>query len=116
MLAFEEEFNNSIVYMDQSQILNRSGLATPHGLNMWFPPSWTQWDRLDYSRERVYFYNGSRIDLPPEVFCVDCQYYYGDCGLDLVEDTQWMTWFGLYYDSKWTIYGDLDAPRETPLW
>jgi len=114
--AFHEEFNNSLVYLDQSQILNRSGLSTPHGLNMWFPPSWTQWDLLDYSREREYTYDGSRIVLPAETFCVDCPYHYGDAGLDLVEDSLWMTWFGLYYDSKWTIYGDLDAPRETPLW
>ena len=83
---------------------------------MWFPPSWTQWDKLEYSRERTYFYNGSRIELPAEVYCVDCPFYYGDIGLDLVEDTLWMEFFGLYYDSKWTIYGDLDAPRETPLW
>ena len=114
--AFHEEFNKSLVYLDQSQILNRSGLSTPHGLNMWFPPSWTQWDILDYSREREYYYNGSKIELPAEVFCVDCPYHYSDVQLDLVEDTLWMTWFGIYYDSKWTIYGDLDAPRETPLW
>ncbi len=114
--AFHEKFNSSLVHMDQSQILNRSGLSTPHGLNMWFPPSWTQWDRLDYSRDRVYYYNGSLITLPAEVYCIDCPYYYGDVGLDMVEDTLWMTWFGLYYDSKWTIYGDLEAPRETPLW
>jgi len=34
----------------------------------------------------------------------------------MVEDTLWMTWFGLYDGSKWTIHGDLEAPRETPLW
>jgi len=38
------------------------------------------------------------------------------CWVSLVENTLWMTWFGLYYDSKWTIYGDLDAPRESSLW
>ena len=114
--AFHEEFNKSLVHLDQSQILNRSGLSTPHGLNMWFPPSWTQWDILDYSREREYYYNGSRVELPTEVFCVDCPYQYGDINLDLVEDTMWMTWFKLYYDSKWTIYGNLNAPKETPLW
>jgi hypothetical protein len=114
--AFQEQFNGTFLNMDQSQILNRSGWSTPHGLNMWFPPSWTQWDRLDYSRERTYFYNGSRIVLPAEVYCVDCPFFYGDVGLDLVEDTLWMDFFGLYYDSKWTIYGNLEAPRETPLW
>lgn len=113
---FQKDFNASFVCLDQSQILNRSGLATPHGLNMWFPPSWTQWDLLDYSRTREYYYNGSLIELPRELFCVDCPFEYWDAGLDLVEDTLWMEWFKLYYDSKWTIYGCLDAPRETPLW
>jgi hypothetical protein len=114
--SFNETFNNTIVRMDQSQILNRSGLSTPHGLNMWFPPSWTQWDVLNYSRERTYYYNGSRIELPVEVYCVDCPFFYGDVGLDIVEDTLWMSFFSQYYDSKWTIYGSLEAPRETPLW
>jgi hypothetical protein len=27
-----------------------------------------------------------------------------------------MSFFSQYYDSKWTIYGSLEAPRETPLW
>jgi hypothetical protein len=113
---FQRSFNASFVCLDQSQILNRSGLATPHGLNMWFPPSWTQWDILEYSRTREYYYNGSRIELPPEIFCVECPFFYGDVGLDIVEDCMWMEWFRLYYDSKWTIYGSLEAPRETPLW
>lgn len=113
---FQMDFNASFVCLDESQTLNRSGTTNPHGLNMWFPPSWTQWDVLNYSREREYYYNGSLIELPPEVFCVECPLFYGDVGLDMVEDTLWMEWFRLYYDSKWTIYGSLEAPRETPLW
>jgi hypothetical protein len=112
----QANFNASFVCLDQSQILNRSGLATPHGLNMWFPPSWTQWDVLNYSRSREYYYNGSLIELPQEIFCVECPVYYGGVGLDIVEDLQWIDWFRMYYDAKWTIYGDLSAPRETPLW
>lgn len=113
---FQKNFNASFVCLNESQTLDRSGTTNPRGLNFWFPPSWTQWDVLNYSREREYYYNGSLIQLPPEIFCVECPLFYGDVGLDIVEDTLWMEWFRLYYDSKWTIYGSLDAPRETPLW
>jgi hypothetical protein len=58
---------------------------------MCFPPSWTQWDRLDYSHDRVYYYNWSLIILPVEVHCIDCPYNYGVVALDLIEDTLWMT-------------------------
>ena len=113
---FTDEFNRTLVDMEQCQILNRSGNSYPHGLNIWFPPSWVQWESLDNSRSRTYLYDGSNVDLPAEYYCVDCPLDYASIDLDFVADTLWMDFFGLYYDSRWTIYGNPDAPRSTPLW
>jgi hypothetical protein len=113
---FHATFNESLVKMEQCQILNRSGNSWPHGLNIWFPPTWTLWESLDYTRSRTYLYDGSNVDLPAEYYCVDCPFEYDDIDLDFVDDTPWMAFFDLYYDSRWVIYGNPDAPRETPLW
>jgi hypothetical protein len=113
---FHEAFDSALVHMAQCQILERSGNSFPHGLNIWFPPSWVQWESLDYTRTRTYLYDGANVQLPAEYYCVDCPFDYNDIDLDFVEDTLWMDFFDLYYDARWTIYGNPDAPKETPLW
>lgn len=102
--AFTDAMNASCFKMEQCQILNRSGNSDPHGLNIWFPPSWTQWEYLNYTRERTYLYDGSKVPLPAEYYCIDCPFDYDECGLDLVESTNWMAFFEVYYDSRWLIY------------
>lgn len=114
--AFHGAFDEAIVHMAQCQILDRSGNSFPHGLNIWFPPSWVQWESLDYTRTRTYLYDGANVELPSEYYCVDCPFDYVNMDLDFVEDTMWMDFFDLYYDARWTIYGNPDAPRQTPLW
>ena len=113
---FHAAFDDALVHMAQCQILDRSGNSFPHGLNIWFPPSWVQWEALDYTRTRTYLYDGANVELPAEYYCVDCPFDYNDIDLDFVDDTVWMDFFDLYYDARWTIYGNPDAPRETPLW
>lgn len=113
---FKEAFDEALVHMAQCQILSRSGNSFPHGLNIWFPPTWVQWDSLDCTRTRTYLYDGSNVDLPAEYYCVDCPFDYNDINLDFVDETSWMDFFELYYDSRWTIYGNPDAPKSTPLW
>jgi len=39
--------DGALVWVSQSQILDRSGNSFPHGLNIWFPPTWLQWDDGD---------------------------------------------------------------------
>ncbi len=113
---FHEAFDAALVHLAQCQILDRSGNSFPHGLNIWFPPTSVQWESLDYVRTRTYLYDGANVELPAEYYCVDCPFDYADIALDFVEDTKWMAFFDLYYDARWTIYGDPDAPKETPLW
>ena len=113
---FHDDFDAALMKMEQCQILNRSGNSWPHGLNIWFPPTPTQWESLDYTRERTYLYDGSLVELPAEYYCIDCPIDYDELGLDFVSDTPWMDFFELYYDSRWVIYGNPDAPKETPLW
>lgn len=104
----------TLVYLAQSQILDRSGNSFPHGLNIWFPPSWLQWDELEMLRERTYVYagvgvtiDGTPITLPAEYYCVDCPTAYDQIGLDFTSSTvtSWMDFFEVYYDSRWLIYG-----------
>ncbi|MCJ2533230.1 MAG: clostripain-related cysteine peptidase [Candidatus Thermoplasmatota archaeon] len=114
--AFHGAFDDALVHIAQCQILDRSGNSFPHGLNIWFPPSWVQWESLDYTRTRTYLYDGANVELPAEYYCVDCPFDYNNIDLDFVEDTMWMDFFDLYYDARWTIYGNPDAPKETPLW
>ncbi len=103
--------DGALVWMAQSQILDRSGNSFPHGLNIWFPPSWLQWEALDLTRTRTYLYDGASVQLPAEYYCVDCPFDYNSIELDLVYDTAWMDFFMAYYDSRWVIYGSPDAPR-----
>jgi len=104
----------ALVWLGQSQILDRSGNSFPHGLNIWFPPSPLQWEELDMIRERTYLYSGcgvaitgETIILPAEYYCVDCPTAYDMIGLDFTSDTvtSWMEFFGVYYDSRWLIFG-----------
>ena len=111
---FTSRFDAALVDMEQCQILNRSGNSFPHGLNIWFPPTWLQWDSFDYTRTRTYLYDGSLVPLPAEYYCVDCPFDYNDIDLDLVEDTQWMDFLAMHYDSRWSIYGNPDAPKLKP--
>ena len=111
---FKGEFNAAVVDMEQSQILNRSGNSFPHGLNIWFPPTWLQWDTFDYTRTRTYLYDGSNVPLPAEYYCVDCPLDYNEINLAFVKDTMWMDFLALHYDARWTVYGNSDAPKEKP--
>lgn len=106
----------ALVHVAQCQILDRSGNSFPHGLNIWFPPSWLQWDEDDewsllFTKEMTYAYSGIGVWLgedvlmPAEYYCIDCPEMYQDIGLDFTEDTSWMEFFGVYYDSRWLIYG-----------
>ena len=113
---FHAAFDAALVHLAQCQILDRSGNSFPHGLNIWFPPTWVQWEALDYTRTRTYLYDGANVELPAAYYCVDCPFDYSDIDLDFVEDTMWMDFFDLYYDARWTIYGNPDAPKATPLW
>jgi len=104
--AFQDAFNDMVIRMEQCQVLDRSGNSVPHGLNIWFPPTWTQWDALDsWSRTRTYLYDGSQIPVPSEYYCIDCPYDYNDCGLDLVQDSDWMEFLEIYYQSQYLIHG-----------
>jgi hypothetical protein len=116
--ALVDEFKQSIldarVCMVECQILARSNNSDPHGLNFWFPPTWLQWETLDMTRERTYEYAGSNVELPAEYYCVDCPYNYSECGLDMVEDTSWIEFFGIYYEARWLLYNSgmgESAPR-----
>jgi hypothetical protein len=117
----------ALVWLSQCQILNRSGNSFPHGLNIWFPPSWLQWDDLDewsdMTRTRSYLYYGCEVPdgnqlegvmLPAEYYCIDCPTAYDEIGLDFTSSTDWMDFFGVYYDSRWLIYGYPDGPRGSP--
>lgn len=106
--------DKALVWLSQSQILDRSGNSFPHGLNIWFPPTWLQWDTFDYMRTRTYLYDGSNVELPAEYYCVDCPFDYNSIKLDFVEYTMWMDFIAAHYDSRWTIYGSGDAPKEKP--
>jgi hypothetical protein len=110
--------DGALVWVAQSQILDRSGNSFPHGLNIWFPPSWLQWDEDDewsslFTKEMTYAYSGVGVWLgsdepvlmPAEYYCIDCPVMYQDIGLDFTVDTLWMEFFGVYYDSRWLIYG-----------
>jgi len=109
----------ALVWVSQSQILDRSGNSFPHGLNIWFPPSWLQWDEDDawsdlFNKPMTYAYYGIGVWLgtgeevilmPAEYYCIDCPWSYEEIGLDFTSDTLWMDFFGVYYDSRWLIYG-----------
>jgi hypothetical protein len=110
--------DGALVWVSQSQILDRSGNSFPHGLNIWFPPSWLQWDEDDawsdlFNKPMTYAYNGIGVWLgtdevilmPAEYYCIDCPWSYEEIGLDFTSDTLWMDFFGVYYDSRWLIYG-----------
>lgn len=112
------ESDGALVWVSQSQILDRSGNSFPHGLNIWFPPTWLQWDEDDewtilFTKEMTYAYSGIGVWLgteepvlmPAEYYCIDCPEMYQDIGLDFTDDTLWMDFFGVYYDSRWLIYG-----------
>ncbi|MCU0852546.1 MAG: clostripain-related cysteine peptidase [Thermoplasmata archaeon] len=113
--------DGALVWVSQSQILDRSGNSFPHGLNIWFPPTWLQWDEDDawstlFNKPMTYAYYGIGIWLgidevilmPAEYFCIDCPLSYDEIGLDFTADTMWMEFFGVYYDSRWLIYGPGD--------
>jgi hypothetical protein len=121
--------DGALVWLSQCQLLNRSGNSFPHGLNIWFPPSWLQWDDLDewsdMTRERSYLYYGCEVPdgsqtvgviLPAEYYCIDCPTAYDEIGLDFTshESTSWMDFFEVYYDSRWLIYGNPDANKASP--
>jgi len=110
----------ALVWVAQSQVLDRSGNSFPHGLNIWFPPSWLQWDADDewsdlFNKPMTYAYWGivyaydgdDPVYLPAEYFCIDSPVDYVDIGLDFTDEdeTSWMEFFGVYYDSRWLIYG-----------
>jgi len=114
--------DGALVWLAQCQILNRSGNSFPHGLNIWFPPSWLQWDIDDswsdlFNKPMTYAYwgveiaDGSQTEvvyLPAEYYCIDCPTQYNETGLDFTSDTVWMDFFEVYYDSRWLIYGSGD--------
>ena len=115
----------ALVWVSQSQILDRSGNSFPHGLNIWFPPSWLQWDEDDvwtllFTKEMTYTYSGigvwlgvdEQILMPAEYYCIDCPWSYEEIGLDFTKDTSWMDFFGVYYDSRWLIYGGDTGSRD----
>jgi len=119
--------DGALVWVAQSQILNRSGNSFPHGLNIWFPPSWLQWDENDtwtllfnkpmtYSYWGiVYAYDGDEpVYLPAEYYCIDCPVSYQEIGLDFTAETLWMDFFDVYYDSRWIIYGNPGAVKMAP--
>ena len=117
--------NGALVWVSQCQILDRSGNSFPHGLNIWFPPTWLQWDEDDewsdlFSKPMTYTYSGIgvwigiEVLLPAEYYCIDCPEMYQDIGLDFTDDTMWMDFFAEYYDSRWMIYGNPDAPKQSP--
>lgn len=108
----------ALVWVSQCQILDRSGNSFPHGLNIWFPPSWLQWDDGDEWSDLfnkpmtyaywgiVYAYDGDEpVYLPAEYYCIDCPVPYDEIGLDFTVDTPWMEFFEVYYDSRWLING-----------
>ncbi len=111
--------DGALLWVSQSQILDRSGNSFPHGLNIWFPPTWLQWDEDDvwtllFTKEMTYAYYGIGVFLgdedltvimPAEYYCIDCPTMYQDIGLDFTTDTSWMEFFEIYYDSRWLIYG-----------
>jgi hypothetical protein len=112
----DDEGNGALVYLAQSQILDRSGNSFPHGLNIWFPPSPLQWDEDDvwsdlFNKPMTYAYSGIgvwigiEVVMPAEYYCIDCPTMYQDIGLDFTDYTEWMDFFSVYYDSRWLIYG-----------
>ncbi len=117
----------ALLWVSQSQILDRSGNSFPHGLNIWFPPTWLQWDEDDewtslFTKEMTYAYSGIGVWLdtdvtvlmPAEYYCIDCPEMYQDIGLDFTSETSWMDFFGVYYDSRWLIYGGDTGSRQKP--
>ncbi len=113
--AFMAEVDESRIGMAQCQLLNRSGNSDPHGLNIWFPPTWLHWEDLDMTRTRSYAYDGmgSWIDIPREYYCVDCPLNYSAAGLDFLSDflvpgfaesphdELWIQFYDIYYDAWW---------------
>ncbi|UCE91578.1 MAG: hypothetical protein JSV90_09335 [Methanobacteriota archaeon] len=106
----------ALVWVSQCHILDRSGNSFPHGLNIWFPPTWLQWDEDDewsdlFNKPMTYTYSGIgvwigiEVLIPAEYYCIDCPEMYQDIGLDFTEETLWMTLVDVYYDSRWLIYG-----------
>jgi hypothetical protein len=119
--------DGALQWVSQSQILDRSGNSFPHGLNIWFPPTWLQWDEDDvwsllFTKEMTYTYSGIGVWLgtevevlmPAEYYCIDCPWDYEEIGLDFTSETVWMDFFGVYYDSRWLIYGSGTGAREKP--
>jgi len=109
----------ALVWIAQSQILDRSGNSFPHGLNIWFPPTWLQWDDEDawsllFNKPMTYSYwgigvwlgTGEVIYLPAEYYCIDCPVSYENIGLDFVASscTSWIEFLGMYYDSRMLVY------------
>jgi len=109
----------ALVWVSQSQILDRSGNSFPHGLNIWFPPTWLQWDDEDawsllFNKPMTYSYwgigvwlgTGELVYLPAEYYCIDCPVSYEDIGLDFVESscTSWIEFVGIYYESRMLVY------------
>jgi hypothetical protein len=126
--AFMASLDDCRLDLAQCQILDRSGNSFPHGLNIWFPPTWLHWDDLDMTRTRTYAYDGSLIDLPREYYCVDCPLNYSEAGLDFlsdyvgpsIEESQhtelWIQFFDVYYDALWLEYNSGEGqpkPRGT---
>ena len=112
---FTTAFDAALVYMEQCQILNRSGNSFPHGLNIWFPPTWLQWDDFDYTRTRTYLYDGAAVEtLPAEYYCVDCPFDYNNIDLDFVDATSWMDFLTMHYESRWSIYGYDNPAKQKP--
>lgn len=118
--------DGALVWLAQSQILDRSGNSFPHGLNIWFPPSWLQWDEGDawsdlFNKPMTYAYwgigvwlgTGETILMPAEYYCIDCPVAYQDIGLDFTAETLWMDFFAVYYDSRWLIYGGDTGGRDS---
>lgn len=117
--------DGALVWVSQCQILDRSGNSFPHGLNIWFPPSWLQWDADDewsdlFNKPMTYAYYGigvwigTEVLMPADYYCIDCPDMYQNIGLDFTADTTWMDFFAEYYDSRWSIYGYPEAPHQSP--
>ncbi len=126
--AFKAQVNASRICMSQCQILDRSGNSDPHGLNIWFPPTWLQWEDLDMTRSRTYAYDGmgSWVDIPREYYCVDCPLNYSEVGLDFLSDflepdfaesehdELWIQFYDVYYDAWWLENNADDVGADKP--
>jgi len=73
--AFEQAFNDAVFAEAHSERLGES----PHGLNIWFPPSLFHYD--------------------PEPWPWLSQFVYHEVGLDLVEESSWVDCLMAYYAS-----------------